>query len=229
MPKNPGKNPHTSPSQEEGKISHEKKEGAAGLSFAEKVQSEKLKDLAGKFKQQQATPSLEMEVPGQQEQAVQETKEAALAAEVAVLKEQMLRVLAESENTKKRAQKSIEDARKYAVTAFAEDLVGVLDSLFWACESIPDGTVTEEMPIKNIKNGVELTRKAMLNAFEKHGLKRIFPLGEIFDHNVHQAISQVEDATQPEGTVIQVMQAGYTLHGRLLKPAMVTVTKGAAG
>jgi molecular chaperone GrpE len=151
-----------------------------------------------------------------------------LMAENAALKEQALRYAADAENTKRRAEREANDARAYAIQKFARDLLDAADSLARAVEHAPKGS--GDPAVNNLVMGVEMTEKALQTAFERNGLKRVAPAkGEKFDPNLHQAMMEqpVDDA--PPGSVVQVMQAGYELLGRLVRPAMVIVTpKGAA-
>jgi molecular chaperone GrpE len=143
------------------------------------------------------------------------------------LKDQLMRALADAENTRKRAQKEVDDAYKYAVGNFAKDLVAVLENLYRAEESIPAEEAEKNELFSNLYKGVEMTKNEFIRVFEKHGLKRINPMGEKFDHNLHQAVAQIPDAEHEEGTVVQVLQAGYILQDRLIQPAMVGVAKKA--
>jgi molecular chaperone GrpE len=152
-------------------------------------------------------------------QALLEEKE----KEVASLKDQALRALADAENTRRRAEREQLDTAKYAVSKFAGDLVGVLENLQRAVDAISPELRKDQPAVGNLAVGVEMTLKELLSAFEKHGIKRIDPLGQKFDHNLHQAVSQMEDANAEAGTVMQVLQAGYIIHDRLLRPAMVVV------
>lgn len=151
---------------------------------------------------------------------------AELEAEVARLKDQALRALAEQENTRRRAQRDIEENSKFAVSNFARDVLPVGDNLRRALETITAEARAADPALAKFAEGVELTERELLNVLERYGIKRIDPVGQPFDHNLHQAMMQVENATQPPGTVVQVFQPGYTIHGRLLRPAMVTVAKG---
>ena len=146
-----------------------------------------------------------------------------LKAEIAALKDRMLRAAAEADNTRKRAAKDVEETSKYAVTAMAKDLVSVAENLYRALEAIPTERRNESDALQAVASGVDMTLKELLAVFEKHGIRRINPLGELFDHNFHQAVLQVEAPEQKPGTVAQVLQAGYVIHDRLLRPAMVSV------
>lgn len=153
---------------------------------------------------------------------------AALEAEFAGHKDQMLRALAEAENVKRRAQKEAEDGRRFAVSTFARDLLAVADNLGRALQAIPpEKRAGGEMA--TLFAGIEMTERELASAFERHGIKPVDPKGERFDPNLHQAMFEVEDANVSPGTVLQVMARGYTLHGRLLRPAMVGVAKAPTG
>jgi molecular chaperone GrpE len=143
--------------------------------------------------------------------------------ELAALKDQALRALAEAENTRRRAEREQQETAKYAVSRFAGDLVNVLENLQRASTSIPESMRAEHVAVANLAVGVEMTLKELLAAFEKHGIRRIDPSGQKFDHQLHQAVAQMPDAAAEAGTVLQVVQAGYTIHDRLLRPAMVVV------
>jgi molecular chaperone GrpE len=145
----------------------------------------------------------------------------ALAAEVQALKEQVLRYAAEAENIKRRAERETNDARAYAITKFARDLLGVADVFDRALAAVP---ADAEGPMKNFVVGVEMTSKELQGAFEKNGLKRIDPArGEKFDPHKHQAMMEQPGEDVAPGGVIQVLQPGYELLGRLVRPAMVVV------
>ncbi|HZZ33949.1 MAG TPA: nucleotide exchange factor GrpE [Phenylobacterium sp.] len=147
---------------------------------------------------------------------------AALRAETAALKEQILRYAAEAENTKRRAEREANDARAYAIQKFARDLLGVADNLSRALAHEPaDGG---DPAIKNFVLGVEMTEKELIGAFERNGLRRIAPArGDKFDPHQHQAMAEVPGTDVAAGGVVEVMQPGYELLGRLVRPAMVMV------
>jgi len=156
-----------------------------------------------------------------------EAEIAALKAEAAGLKEQALRYAAEAENTKRRAEREANDARAYAIQKFARDLLGVADILDRAMAAAPADSADPAM--KNFVVGIEMTSKELLGAFERNGLKRIAPArGEKFDPHQHQAMMELPDTDVTPGGVVEVMQPGYELLGRLVRPAMVVVAaKGA--
>jgi molecular chaperone GrpE len=149
---------------------------------------------------------------------------AALEAELAEHKEKLLRALAETENTRRRAQREREDASKYAVGGFAKDLLSAADNLRRALDSLPEAEIRDERT-RSLLAGVAATERELLSVFERHGIRRIDPRGDRFDHNFHQAIFEVERTDRPAGMIVEVLQPGYLLHDRLLRPAMVGVSK----
>jgi len=155
-------------------------------------------------------------------------KIAALEAEVASLKDQLLRTLAETENIRRRAQREREDTAKYAVSSFAKDLVSVADNLRRAVEAVPPEQREQDEALKNLLVGIEATERQLHAAFERGGIKKMEALGEPFDPNFHQVVFEVENTGKPGGTIVQVLQDGYTIHGRLLREAMVGAAKRGA-
>lgn len=162
----------------------------------------------------------------QAEPEVDETE--ALRAEVASLKDQLLRAMADAENTRNRARKERDEAIKYAGSGLAKDLLSVADNLRRALDSIPAGAAEENEHLKSLMTGVEMTEKALLEAFEKNHIKRIDPVGERLNPHYHEAMVEVEDPNYPPGTISQVLEPGYILHDRLLRPARVAVSKGSS-
>ena len=152
---------------------------------------------------------------------------AAVEAELADNKDRLLRALAETENVRRRLQRERDDAQKYAVSGFAKDLLSAVDNLRRALDAMPEAEVSDPKT-RSLRDGVAATERELLAAFDRNGLKRIDPKGERFDHNFHQAIFEAERADVPAGTVVEVLQPGYVLHDRLLRPAMVGVAKGGA-
>jgi molecular chaperone GrpE len=152
----------------------------------------------------------------------------ALKAEVAELREKMLRVAADAENAKRRAERDANDARAYAIQKFARDLLGVADNLQRAMQHAPRDS--DDPLVKNLAIGLEMTEKELLSAFERNGLKRVDPeRGAKFDPHQHQAVMEQPADDVPGGSVLQVLQSGYDLFGRIVRPAMVVVAaKGAA-
>ncbi len=151
---------------------------------------------------------------------------AALEAEVAQLKDQLLRAMAETENVRRRLEQQAEDRGKYAIAGFAKDMLQVADNLARALEAVPETARQESDVIHNLTTGVEMTERELMTAFERYGIRAVPGLGSRFDPNIHQAMMEVDDPSQPSGTVVMVMQNGYTIQDRLLRPAMVGVSKG---
>jgi molecular chaperone GrpE len=145
------------------------------------------------------------------------------------LRDQLLRALADAENARRRARKDVEEARTYAISRFAQDLLGVADNLGRALASIPAERRDGDEAVKAIADGVEMTAREFEAVLARHGITRIDPLGEKFDYNYHQALFETADTDQPDGTVVHVLQTGYRIGDRLLREAMVGVAKGGAG
>jgi molecular chaperone GrpE len=138
-----------------------------------------------------------------------------------------LRALADMENLRRRTEREVADARVYGVTNFARDVVQVADNMQRAMQAL-DAELREkaEPGVQALLDGVELTERELLNVLEKHGVKKIEPTGEKFDPNFHQAMFEVPDSKVPSGTVVQVVQPGYTIGERVLRPALVAIAKG---
>lgn len=151
---------------------------------------------------------------------------AELEEQVAQLKDQALRALADAENLRRRTEREKEQWRKYAAADLAKDVLNAVDNLRRALDAAPAERDGLDDTVKNLIVGVEMTEKDVLTAFEKNHIKRIDPMGEKFDYNLHQAMFEVEDASKAPGTVVQVLAPGYVLHDRLLRAAMVGVAKG---
>ena len=159
------------------------------------------------------------------EELSEENVVAELQSEVAVLKDQLLRARAETENVRRRAEKDKQDASAYAVTGFARDMLNVSDNLRRALDSQPEDISDD---LKAFVEGVEMTERELLNTMERYGIKKVEPeVGEKFDHKFHQAMFEVPTEEQAPGAVMQVVAPGYVIKDRLLRPAMVGVAKGA--
>lgn len=141
------------------------------------------------------------------------------------LNDKVLRAAAEVQNTKRIAGLDVQKARDFSIVSFAKDLLSVMDNLKRASESISDEDAANNQQLKNVKDGVEITRKELANVFERHGIKEVNPVDHKFDHDLHQAMAQLDVAGKESGTIIDVMQVGYTLKERLLRPALVAVAK----
>lgn len=161
--------------------------------------------------------------------------------EIATLKDRLLRTLADMENLRERSARQTENAHKFAVQGFVKDVLDVPDNLERALESVKgamykgagaEGQISEDIDrdqalalLKSFVEGVEMTDKIMLQVFSRHGIERVMPMGEAFDPNLHNAMFEVPDPTKAAGTVAHVVKAGYTLHGRVVRPAHVGVVK----
>src|SRR5712672_3743032 len=152
-----------------------------------------------------------------------------LQKEAAEARDRMLRTLAEMENLRKRTAKEVADSKLYGVTGFARDVLDIADNLQRALDAIPAETRAAADPgLKALIEGVELTERSLHNALEKNGVRSFDPVGEKFDPNFQQAMFEVPDPSVPSGTVVQVVQAGYMIGDRVLRPALVGVSKGGA-
>src|SRR5689334_6247340 len=152
---------------------------------------------------------------------------ASLTKEAADLKDRLLRTLAEMENLRRRTEREVADARAYGITNFARDILAVADNMERALKALDDELrETANAGVKALLDGVELTERELIKAMEKHGVKKLEPQGQKFDPNLHQAMLEIPDASVPAGTVVQIMQPGYTIGERVLRPAMVGVSKG---
>lgn len=140
------------------------------------------------------------------------------------LNDKILRLAAELENTRRRAKEDLEKSAKFAISNFATDLTTVTEHLFLACNHAPKEEIEKNPNFKNFADAVGMTKNELLKVLEKNKVKRIYPLNEKFDHNFHEAISQIESDAE-EGTVVNVIQAGYSIADRLIRPALVTVAK----
>lgn len=151
---------------------------------------------------------------------------AELEAEVAAMKDQALRAMAEAQNVRRRAEKETADASKYAIASFAREMIVVADNLRRALDAIDTDVRKADEAVENLAVGVEMTEKEMLSAFERAGIQQIDALEKRFDHNFHEALFEIPDESKPAGTVMQVIETGYVLKDRLLRPAKVGVSKG---
>lgn len=152
-----------------------------------------------------------------------------LVKEATESRDKMLRTLAEMENLRKRTAREVADARAYGITGFARDILDIADNLQRALDAIPaEAKESADPGIKAFIEGVELTERSLLNTLEKNGVKKFDPSGEKFDPNFQQAMYEVPDPSVPSGTVVQVVQAGFMIGDRVLRPALVAVSKGGA-
>ena len=150
-----------------------------------------------------------------------------MQAENAELKDRFLRAAAEMENLRRRTERDVKDARSYSISGFARDMLAVSDNLRRALEAVPqEERESGDESFKALLEGVEMTERSMQTALERHGVSKIEPEGQKFDPNFHQAMFEVPNADVPNNTVVQVVQAGYVIGERVLRPAMVGVAKG---
>jgi molecular chaperone GrpE len=164
---------------------------------------------------------------GQSGQAQAPAPSTALEREHAEMKDRLLRTLAEMENLRKRTEREIADSRLYSVTSFARDVLVVADNMRRALETVsPELRTDGESGVKAFIEGIELTERELLKALEKNGVRQFTPQGEKFDPNLHQAMFEIPDPTVPAGSVVQVVQPGYMIGDRVLRPALVGVSKG---
>ncbi|MBL42963.1 MAG: nucleotide exchange factor GrpE [Rhodospirillaceae bacterium] len=161
-----------------------------------------------------------------EKQASNDEKDSDLINEVSDLKDQLLRSMAEVENIRKRSKKELEDTNKYAITGFAREILSISDNLRRALESISkDDDEEKSESFKNLIKGVELTERELISVLNRYGINEVKPMGERFDVKFHQAMFEEETSDHDPGTVIQVLQSGYVIQDRLLRPAMVGVAK----
>jgi molecular chaperone GrpE len=177
-----------------------------------------------------STPAGQDAAPGAAQEpltpAAAEAALAALRAETAELKDKLLRAHAEVENIRKRAEREREETAKYAISKLAREVVGVGDNFQRAIEAVPTGAADQDPALKSFLDGVTMTERELLNVLERHGIKRIHPINEPFNPHLHQAVMEIQRTDVPAGTAVQVFQAGYTIGDRVLRPAMVAVSKG---
>jgi molecular chaperone GrpE len=159
--------------------------------------------------------------------APEPTPSTALEREHAEMKDRVLRTLAEMENLRKRTEREVADARLYGASSFARDVLVVADNMRRALDAVPpEARADADAGMKSLVEGVELTERELLKALEKNGVRQFNPQGEKFDPNIHQAMFEVPDASVPAGSIVQVVQPGYMIGERVLRPALVGVSKG---
>jgi molecular chaperone GrpE len=156
------------------------------------------------------------------------TELTALVAENSDMRDRLLRTMADMENLRRRTEREKADISRYAISNFARDVLTVGDNLRRTVEHVPAEAAAQDPALKSFLDGVEITERELLNVLERHGVTRIDPVGQRFDPDCHQAMYEVQDPDVPEGTVVDVMQAGYVIGDRCLRPALVAVAKGGA-
>ena len=152
-----------------------------------------------------------------------------LEAKISELKDQLLRTVADSENLRKRLEREKEQTRKFGIANFAKDLLSIADNLGRALDAAPNKEGIEDQAIENFVLGVQMTEQELQKAFDNNNIRKIDPLGEKFDYNFHQAMFEVEETDQEPGMVVQVLQPGYAIDDRILRPAMVGVAAAKGG
>jgi molecular chaperone GrpE len=174
-----------------------------------------------------ADPAQDNVAPAAAEAATGADAIAALEAEKTELRDKLLRTLADMENLRRRTEREVADARSYGMAGFARDMLGVADNLRRAIESLPQEAVAAaEGTLKALLDGIEITERDLLKTLERHGVKKLDPAGQKFDPHLHQAMFEAPDPSVPKGTVTQVVQTGFTIGDRVLRPAMVGVSTG---
>lgn len=156
----------------------------------------------------------------------QEDALAAAQAEIAQLKDQLLRQIAETENVRRRLEREKQDASAYAVTSFARDILAVADNLRRALDAVPEAARADQA-VANVITGIEMTEREVFNVFSKYGIAQVEALGQKLDPNKHQAMVEIPTNDAEPGTVVQVLQSGFVIKDRLLRPALVAVAKAA--
>jgi len=151
-----------------------------------------------------------------------------LLSENAEMRDKLLRTMADMENLRQRTEREKTDTSRYAISNFARDVLTIGDNLRRTIEHVPADAAAQDPALKSFLEGVELTERELLKMMEKHGVTKLEPLGQRFDPNQQQAMYEVPTTEVPEGTVVEVMQAGYTIGDRVLRPALVAVSKGGA-
>ncbi len=167
----------------------------------------------------------ENQVNEENPQEEKQDKIAELEQKNSELNDKLLRCLAELDNVRRRSREELEKSAKFAITNFVAELVVVVENFFLASQNAPQSEIEKNPAIKNYADAIVMTEKELLKVLEKNQVKRIYPLNEKFDHHFHEAISQVESDAE-EGVVVQVIQSGYTIADRLIRPALVAVAKG---
>ena len=194
------------------------------------MKKEKIVDNPECEEQEAPETELEQELAAEEAAEIETENEAEdlefLKAENQRLKEDFLRAYADAENIKKRCAQEIEKNNKYAISSFAKSLLSVADNLHRAIEAIPEDKKQSCTEAMSLLKGVELTEAELMKVFDKFGVKKMEIIGTVFDPNYHQVIQEVEDKEKPSGTIVAELQTGYMINNRILREAMVVVTKG---
>ncbi len=185
-------------------------------------QEQEIKNLEKQV--QEESNSSELSEENQKQEEVSLKKILDLEKAIIDLNDKLLRSLAELDNSRKRARDEVEKANKYAISNFASDLVLVVENFFLATDNAPNEEIEKSPAIKSFADAIAMTKKELMKILEKNAVTRIYPLGEKFDHHFHEALAQVESEGE-EGMVVQVIQAGYKIADRLIRPALVGISK----
>jgi len=204
----------------------ERKSETAGASGTDNPAKEAMKPAAGNASSDDAAKSKESGWASDKASDMTAAEFEKIINERDELKDRLMRAMAEMENIRRRTERDKADTAKYAISNFARDIVGVGDNIRRAIDAVPAEDAQSHPALTTLLEGVEMTERELLNVMERHGITRLEPKGERFDPNVHQAMFEVEDASVDAGTVVEVVQAGYQIAERVLRPAMVGISKG---
>ena len=212
-----------------GKDQQTHEQAAGGAAETPEEEQAERSESSAEAAAEEAAPGAEESTEEAAGEAGEGDEAARLQAEVDDLKDQLLRALAETENVRRRAERERQDAMKYAVAPLAKDLLGVADNLRRALESAPPREEVQDVALKTLLDGIDMTERELHEVLQRHKIEPIEPQGEKFDPHRHEAMYEVPESGQPAGTVVQVLQTGYKLHDRLLRPARVGVAKAGEG
>lgn len=204
----------------------ERKSETAGASGADDPAKEAAKPAAGEASSDDAAKGKESAWASDKASEMTAAEFDKIIDERDELKDRLMRAMAEMENIRRRTERDKADTAKYAISNFARDVVGVGDNIRRAIDAVPAEDAQSHPALTTLLEGVEMTERELLNVMERHGIIRLEPKGERFDPNVHQAMFEVEDTSVDAGTIVEVVQAGYQIADRVLRPAMVGISKG---
>lgn len=207
---------------ETSQISENEKDAAQAVSQNPEILDDEPLELNVEYKNEGDKPANDEAI----ESLLQQLE--AVTLENRELKDKFMRTMADMENLRRRKDREIADKEKYAITSFAKEILSVADNIQRAIESVPKEDIKDDSPLKSLLEGVQMTEREFGNALEKFGIIRIDPTDQLFDPNMHQAMFEVEDPEKTSGTIVQVIQSGYQIGERVLRPAMVGISKGGA-
>lgn len=164
--------------------------------------------------------------PEQDRTAVLEAELEKLEGQIGDLTDRLLRAHADLDNLRRRTEREKEETARYAITKFARDVAGVADNFERAVQAVPAGAAEQDPALKSLIDGVSMTEREFQNVLERHGVRRVNPKGDLFNPHLHQAMMEIQNSEVPNGTIMEVYQAGYVIDERVLRPAMVVVAKG---